>query len=127
MAKRKQVEDELPKEPVITSIFVANLARGVGCDDLEGLFEPFGEVDADIWVNRDGRSVRFAVVQMEAAEHRAERAIRKLNGKKFFGKRLWVERAPDSFGRLGTVCNEAAKEHDFNFPPTNYRPIRVDV
>jgi RNA recognition motif-containing protein len=89
------------------NIFVTNFPSGIKRHDLEALFRRFGDVEeALIWVEREDRLHRFAIVDMPNAREGA-RAIRKLTRKYFFGERLWVERAPDALVEMLNLCFEA--------------------
>lgn len=89
------------------NIFVTNFPSGISNRDLEALFRRYGDVEeAIIWVEREDRSDRFAVVEM-ADDDEGSRAIRKLNRKRFSEERLWVQRAPEAFVDMLSLCVEA--------------------
>ena len=88
------------------NIFVTNFPSGISNRDLEALFRRFGDVEeATIWVEREDRSHRFAIVEMPDDE--GARAIRKLMRKRFFEERLWVQQAPEALVEMLHLCVEA--------------------
>lgn len=89
------------------NIFVTNFPSGFNNHDLEALFRRFGDVEeATIWVEREDRSHRFAIVEM-ADDHGGARAIRKLMRKRLREERLWVEQAPEALVEMLHLCVEA--------------------
>lgn len=89
------------------NIFVTNLSTGIDSHSLEVLFHRFGDVgDASIWVDYEEESLRFAIVEMPD-DNEGARAVRKLHRKNFSGKRLWVEKAPEAFAEMLSLCGEA--------------------
>jgi RNA recognition motif-containing protein len=110
----------------MTAIFVTNFSKHIEDEQLHWLFEDYGEVEeVNIWVDYAERSIRFAIVEMP--DHKkAQRAIRKLDGKKFDGnRRLWVEEAPASFTKLQAVCADALSNQKHHWQPFKYRPHRI--
>ena len=88
-------------------IFVTNLSTGISSYDTERLFYRFGEVEAaTVWVHRENRSIRFAIVDMGDDDEGA-RAIKKLHRKNFSGRQLWVEEAPGALVHMLSLCVEA--------------------
>ncbi len=75
-------------------LFVANFIQSTEESELRYLFERYGEVrDVAIWVDyKTGESKEFGFVDMPE-DSCAERAIRKLNGKEWNGRRLKVSEA----------------------------------
>ncbi len=75
------------------SIYVGNLPFTASEDELRGLFEPYGEVDAvKLISDRDtGRPRGFGFVEM--ADSDADAAIRELNGKEMGGRALRINEA----------------------------------
>jgi RNA recognition motif-containing protein len=111
------------------NIFVTNLPKHFDEEDLEMLFDRCGTVeDVDIWVYDDGEkdSPRFAIVQMPD-DHDAKKAIKKLDGRTLrrSRRRLWVEEAPEVFGRLRAICRDASSNESYYWGPRKYRPHRV--
>jgi RNA recognition motif-containing protein len=89
------------------NIFVTNFSRSIKSHDLEALFRRFGDVEeAMIWVEREDRSHRFAIVEMPDDDEGA-RAVRKLNRIHFSEERLWVQQAPEAFVEMLHLCVEA--------------------
>jgi RNA recognition motif-containing protein len=89
------------------NIFATNFPSGISNRDLEALFRPFGDVEeAVIWVEREDRSHRFAIVDM-ANDREGARAIKNLMRKRFSEERLWVERAPGALVEMLNRCVEA--------------------
>jgi|SRR5580658_6393492 RNA recognition motif-containing protein len=87
-------------------VFVTNLSRRVNAEKLKWLFDDYGSVeDVNIWGDYESSSIRFAIIEMPPAD--AKKAIKKLDRTKFFGRRLWIEKAPEAFGALRQVCAEA--------------------
>lgn len=74
-----------------TNIYVGNLSFETSTNQLEGLFEDFGEVtSAQVITDRDtGRSRGFGFVEMQSSDE-ANRAISDLNGKQIDGRQLKV-------------------------------------
>jgi len=75
-------------------LYVGNLPFSVGEQDLEQLFNQYGQVDsANVVTDRDtGRSRGFGFVEMETQEA-AEAAIQALNGYELSGRPLTVNEA----------------------------------
>lgn len=75
----------------MTNIYVGNLPYNVDDAELQGLFEPFGQIrSAKVIMDRDtGRSRGFGFVEMED-DGEAEQAIEALNGNESGGRRLTV-------------------------------------
>ena len=96
------------------NIFVTNFSSGISSHDLERLFHTYGDVGvASVWVDREERSLRFAIVEMEDDDE-GERAIEKLHRKrlsaeKFAGEQLWVEQAPEALVHMLELCGEVPK------------------
>jgi len=78
------------------NIFVANFDEDTTEDELEDLFPKFGSVqNVKIWIDWDsGKSKGFGFVEMPD-ESDAERAIEKLNWKRWRGLQLKVSKARD--------------------------------
>jgi RNA recognition motif-containing protein len=101
-------------------VFVTNLSRRVNAEKLKWLFDDYGSVeDVNIWVDYESSSMRFAIIEMPADD--AKKAIKKLDRTKFFGRRLWIEKAPEVFGVLRQVCAEAPYHRG------TYRPLSLDA
>jgi RNA recognition motif-containing protein len=87
------------------NIYVGNLPRKAGEDDLRPVFEPFGKI-MSVSVIKDkftGESKGFGFVEM-SKKSEGEAAIEALNGKDFMGQALTVNEArpkSDSGGRSG--------------------------
>jgi RNA recognition motif-containing protein len=91
------------------NIWVSNLSKRVKEDDLSSAFTSHGRVESvRIWVDRHNKSRRFAIVRMPNHYH-AKQAVKMLDGEKFFGRKLWVERASEAFAILPTLCAEASR------------------
>lgn len=75
-------------------LYCGNLPPGILPEELRGLLESFGRVDAVSIVGADepARERRFAFVVMPVADE-AERAIAALNGKVFQGFELTINEA----------------------------------
>ncbi len=76
------------------NIYVGNLPRTAGEDDLRPLFEPFGKIMA-VNVIKDkftSESKGFGFVEM-SKKSEGEAAIEALNGKEFMGQTLTVNEA----------------------------------
>ena len=75
-------------------LFVGNLGFKVTSEELQGLFEPFGEVrSALILTDRDtGQSRGFGFVEM-LNDADADAAIENIDGNEFLGRRLNVNEA----------------------------------
>ena len=75
------------------TLFVANFDESVTEDDLKELFWEFGTVDdVTIWYNsRTGESEGFGFIDMPN-DSEAEEAIERLNGRRWNGKRLKVNK-----------------------------------
>jgi RNA recognition motif-containing protein len=76
------------------NIFVANFDEEIREDDLEELFGKYGPVrDVTIWFNsRTGQSEGWGFVEI-SDDSDAERAIEKLDGRWWNGRRLKVSKA----------------------------------
>jgi RNA recognition motif-containing protein len=76
------------------NIYVANFDEQVNEDDLEHIFEKYGRVESvSVWMDFDtGKSRGFGFVEMPD-EWEAERAIEKINGRWWYGKRLKASKA----------------------------------
>lgn len=77
-----------------TKLYVGNLSFDVTQDDLQSLFETYGDVK-DIFVVKDresGRSRGFAFVTMETKES-MDAAISALNGEDFMGRAITINEA----------------------------------
>jgi RNA recognition motif-containing protein len=94
------------------NIFLTNFSSGISSHDVERLFRRYGDVGvASIWVDREERSLRFAIIEMEDDDE-GERAVKKLHGRllvkgKFAGQRLWVQEVPLGFADMLDLCAEA--------------------
>lgn len=79
------------EQAMSTNIYVGNLSFETSTNQLEGLFEDFGEVtSAQVITDRDtGRSRGFGFVEMQSSDE-ANRAISDLNGKQIDGRQLKV-------------------------------------
>lgn len=98
------------------NIFVTNLSKRVTEDDLRWLFGEHGIVNGvSIWVDYEDRSLRFAIVQMRHSKD-AKWAIKEIDGTRFRGRVLWVERAPGRFGGLRKLCSDASKNRNIHRP-----------
>lgn len=77
-----------------TNIYVGNLPYSVSESDLSALFAGFGRVDGVriIHDSASGRPKGYAFVTM-AAKADADKAVRRLNGKDFRGRKLKVGEA----------------------------------
>ena len=75
----------------MTNIYVGNLPYDVGDSELQGLFEPFGEVrSAKVVMDRETDRPRgFGFVEM-IDDGEAQQAIEALNGNECGGRRLTV-------------------------------------
>lgn len=75
-------------------IFVGNLAREVSQDQLQRLFEPFGQISSiDIVKDKfSGESKGFGFIEM-ASHSEAQAAVAALNGREIAGKPLTVNEA----------------------------------
>ena len=75
------------------NIYVGNLSYKVRENDLQGVFEEYGQVDVcKIVKDRDtGRSKGFAFVEMP--DDAAAKAIEELNGAEFDGRTMVVKEA----------------------------------
>jgi len=76
------------------NIYVGNLAYDVDSQDLQTLFERYGEVSsANVITDRDtGRSKGFGFVEMPQADQ-ARKALEELNGQDNNGRNLTVNEA----------------------------------
>ena len=76
------------------NIFVAKLSSGTTSEDLQGLFEEYGEVtSAKVIFDREtGRSKRFGFVEMTNDEE-GNKAINELNECTFDNSRIVVKKA----------------------------------
>jgi RNA recognition motif-containing protein len=76
------------------NLYVANFDQTVTKEDLKKLFARHGEVvNSIVYINFEtGKSRGLGFVKMKE-DREAERAIRKLNGKCWRGRRLMVRRA----------------------------------
>ena len=77
-----------------TKLYAGNLSFDATQDDLQSLFETYGEVK-DTFVVKDresGRSRGFAFVTMETKES-MDAAIKALNGEEFMGRALTINEA----------------------------------
>ena len=76
------------------NIYVGNLAYDVDSQDLQTLFERYGEVSsANVITDRDtGRSKGFGFVEMPQADQ-ARKALEELNGQENNGRNLTVNEA----------------------------------
>jgi RNA recognition motif-containing protein len=85
--------DKLGKEKIM-NLFVGNFDQRVTERDLAKLFAKYGTVETSIvYINFEtGKSRGFGFVRMKD-DREAERAIRKLNDKRWHGRRLMVSRA----------------------------------
>lgn len=95
----------LSQASAMKRLYVGNLAYTVGSQDLQELFEQFGQVrSAQVLVDREtGRSRGFGFVEMEGDED-ADAAIQNLDGSDHQGRRLTVNEArprTDSGGGRG--------------------------
>lgn len=85
------------------NIYIGNLSYKVSDNDLQEVFEEFGEVSsAKVITDRDtGRSKGFAFVEMENDED-AQTAIEELDGTELDGRTIKVNKArPKSSGNRG--------------------------
>jgi len=76
------------------NIYVGNLSRQVGEDDLRGAFEAFGKIQS-VSIIKDkfsGESKGFGFVEMPKRSE-AEAAMTALNGKEFMGQSITVNEA----------------------------------
>jgi RNA recognition motif-containing protein len=80
----------------MTRLFIANLSFDkVAETELRDAFEKFGEVKDVCLIRRDGDLSRgFGFVEM-ATQEDADRAMKDLNGREFFGRRLVVQEATE--------------------------------
>ena len=76
------------------NIYVGNLSYKVRENDLQGVFEEYGQVDScKVVKGRDtGKSKGFAFVEM-ADDAAANKAIEELNGAEFDGRTMVVKEA----------------------------------
>ena len=75
-------------------LYVGNLAYGVTSEDLQGLFEQYGQVrSAQVLIDREtGRSRGFGFIEMDS-DADADAAIEALDGNDHDGRRLTVNEA----------------------------------
>jgi RNA recognition motif-containing protein len=97
----KPWEDKQNKE-ILVNIYVGNLSRGIGEEELRQQFEAFGQVaKVSLITDRDTGSPRgFAFVEM-ANDSEGEAAIAALNGKELDGRALNVSQARPRGERTG--------------------------
>merc|ERR1719399_316204 len=81
--------------------YVGNLPFGTSEEELEQLFEPFGNiVGVDILVDENGRPRGFGFVNIEKEED-GRAAVEALNGHKLNGRSLTVSEGKTPSGRAG--------------------------
>ena len=93
------------------NLYVGNLPYSVSESELTALFASFGRVDGIRMIHDSvtGRPKGYAFVTM-AAKADAEKALRRLNGKDFKGRKLKV--------------SEAKRKKDRSGPPPRREPTR---
>uniref|UniRef100_A0A7S0J6G1 RRM domain-containing protein n=1 Tax=Calcidiscus leptoporus TaxID=127549 RepID=A0A7S0J6G1_9EUKA len=101
-AMKARLEAGLPAEMVAGfRAYVGNLPFGTSEEELEQLFEPFGNiVGVDILVDEDGRPRGFGFVNLEKEED-GKAAVEALNGHKLNGRPLTVSEGKTPAGRGG--------------------------
>lgn len=90
------------KKEIIMNIYVGNLSKDVGEDDLRQAFEPFGEIaSARVIIDRfSGESRGFGFLEMPSQEE-AQAAIEGLNGQELNGQAINVNEARPRSERRG--------------------------